>query len=146
MTSRLAASALALVLLAGCDSASSDAQLAFEASAFGSTSDGVTPDDWRPGPIFGAGTSVTVVPSPNPATPGERVTLQLYGDDGLGAFSLYRRELDGGLQLVQSQTGPAYTFVFFASDASPTGTSGSSRLVVLDGFQRVVTYGDLVLR
>ena len=146
MTPRLAAFALALATLAGCDSAASDAQLTFEAVAFSGTSDGVTPDDWRVGPIFGAGASVTVPASPNPATPGERVTLQLYGDEGLGTFSLYRRELDGDLLRIQLQSGPAYTFTFFASDASPTGTSGSSRLIVYDGFQRVVTYGDLVLR
>ncbi len=144
MTSRLAA--LALVLLAGCDSAASDAQLAFEATAFFGTSDGVTPDDWRAGPIFGAGASVLTVPLPNPALPGERVTLLLDGDEGLGAFTLFRREPNGDLQPIASEAGPVYSFTFFASAASSTGATGSSRLVVLDGFERVVTYGDLVLR
>ena len=138
--------ATAVAGLAGCDSAGGPEQLLFEDQAFQGASDGPTADDWRVGPIFGASVQVTVAATPNPATAREPVTLQFYSDDGLGTFALYVREADGGLRLVRAEGGPPYTFVFFAGDATPTGGAGSSRLVVLDGLRRVVTYGDLVLR
>ncbi|HEX9951538.1 MAG TPA: hypothetical protein VGB53_07200 [Rubricoccaceae bacterium] len=146
----LLATGLAAAGLAACDSAGPEAQRLFEDTAFGSASDGATADDWRVGPALATRVQVVQAASPNPASPGEQVSLQIYADEAPGGFALYRRQPDGGLILVQAQpaqNGPyIYTFTFFGSEASPTGTAGSSRLILYDGFERVVTYGDLVLR
>ena len=142
---------LALLLVAaGCDSAGVQEQQAFEAQAFGGTSDGVTPDDWRVAPFFGVDVQVTQPAAPNPATPSEPVSVQIYADNLTGGLILARREADGSIrdvQILRGESGPyIYTFTFFGGDASPAGGAGSSRLIVLDGLDRVVTYGDLVLR
>ncbi len=144
-------SVLALFLtVSGCDSAGIQAQQAYEAQAFGSESNGVSPDDWQVAPFFGIGVQVTQAAAPNPAAPTEPVSVQVYADETAGGLALYRREADGSIRLVQGLlpvAGPnIYTFTFFGGDASPTGGAGSTRLIVLDGFDRVVTYGDLVLR
>ena len=146
----LLATALAATSLAGCDSAGPEAQRFFEDTAFLSASDGATADDWRVGPAFATRVQVVQAAGPNPASPGGQVSLQIYADEAPGGFALYRRQPDGGLRLVQAQPAQAgpyiYTFTFFGSEASPTGGAGSSRLIMYDGFDRVVTYGDLVLR
>ncbi len=152
MLRRLSALALFLVV-SGCDSAGIQAQQAFEAQAFGSASDGVTPDDWRVAPFFAVDVQVTQAAAPNPATPSEQVSVQVYADETAGGLPLYRRELDGSIvpgssfRALPPVAGPnIYTFTFSGGEASPTGGPGNTRLIVLDGLDRVVTYGDLVLR
>ncbi len=141
---------LALFAVAGCDGFNGEEQRLFEDTAFGSPSNGVTADDWRIGPTFGARFQLTQAASPNPAAPSDPVSVQVYADEAPGGIALYRRVADGSLQLIQAvdgESGPyIYTFTFFGSEASATGASGSARLLVLDGVERVVTYGDLVLR
>lgn len=143
-------SGCALFAVAGCDGFNGEEQRLFEDTAFASPSDGVSADDWRVGPLFGARFQLTQAASPNPAAPSDPVSLQVYADEAPGGIALYRRLADGGLQLIQAKPGVSgpniYTFTFFGSEASSTGASGSSRLIVLDGIERVVTYGDLVLR
>jgi hypothetical protein len=148
-----------LLVVAGCDGFSGEEQRLFEVTAISSPSDGVTSDDWRVGPFYGARVQVIdrdqTTPgvegvSPNPAQPDGDVVLQVYADEGPGGFALYRRRPDGELDLIQAVNGVAgpniYTFTFFGSEVSATGAPGSYRLVVLDGLERVVTYGDLVLQ
>jgi hypothetical protein len=155
---RLAPLAL-LFLVAGCDGFNGEEQRLFQDTAYFSPSDGVTSDDWRVGPFFGArvqvidrdqATASVEGASPNPARPNGEVVVQVYADEGPGGFALYSRQPDGGLDLIQAVNGVSgpniYTFSFFGSEASATGASGSYRLVVLDGLGRVVTYGDLVLQ
>lgn len=140
----------ALLAAAGCDSAGVQQQQIFEQSAFNSASDGPSPDDWRVAPFFGIGVQVTQPATPNPATPSEPVSLQVYADETAGGLALYRREPDGGIRIIQALrpvAGPnIYTFTFFGGDAAATGMPGSARLIVLDGLDRVITYGDLVVR
>ena len=140
--------ALALCLaLAACDGVSADEQRAFEAAAFGSPSDGVTPGDWQVAPAFGTRVQLTQPPSPNPARASEPVSLLLYADSAPGGFALYRRLSNGDIDLVDSVPGVGgpniYTFTFFGGEAGTA--SGSQRLIVLDGLERVVSFGDLVL-
>lgn len=141
---------LLLSLVAGCDGFSGEEQRLFEDTAFGTVSNGVTADDWRVGPAFGARMQVLQAATPNPARLDENVAVQVYADEAAGGLALYRRQPDGGLQLIQARSGVSgpniYTFTFFGSEASATGGAGSSRLLVLDGVERVVTYGDLVLQ
>ena len=139
-----------LFLVAGCDGFNGEEQRLFQDTAFLGPSNGVTADDWRVGPFFGARAQVLQPAAPNPARPEDTVSVQIYADEGAGGFALYRRQPDGGLDLIQALPGSSgpniYTFTFFGSEASATGASGSYRLVVLDGLERVVTYGDLVLQ
>ena len=145
---RLSVLLLAL-LAAGCDGFSGGDQRLFEDAAFLGTSDGVTGDDWRVGPVFGGRVQVIRPATPNPARPNDSVIVQIYADAAPAGFALYRRRADGTLDLIQETFGVAapniYTFDFFGSEASPTGTSGSSRILILDGTERVATYGDVVL-
>ena len=156
MTFRLCAALALLTVAAGCDGFSGEEQRLFEDTAYLGASDGVTADDWRVGPVLGSRVQVLRAASPNPARlrgddgRGETVSLQLYADEAPGGFVLYRRTPQGGLEPIQALAGVSgpniYTFNFFAGEASATGTVGSVRLVVTDGLERVVTYGDLVLR
>ena len=152
-------SGFALFAVAGCDGFNGEEQRLFEDTAFASPSDGVTADDWRVGALFGAqfqvtdwdaGASGIQGASINPAAPNDPISVQVIANDAPGGVALYRRLADGGLQLIQAKPGVPgpniYTFTFFGSEASATGESGSARLIVLDGLERVVTYGDLVLR
>ncbi|HEX8387169.1 MAG TPA: hypothetical protein VF576_13345 [Rubricoccaceae bacterium] len=143
---RSALSALAL-LVAGCDGFSSEEQLLFEDTAYRSPSDGVTADDWRAGPAFGSRVQVIQGASPNPAPQGELVSVQVYVEESVGRPQLFYRRPDGGFSAVGSiPLGPLYTFTFLAGEVSETGAPGSYRLVVLNGLDDVMTYGDLVLQ
>lgn len=150
---------VAVLSVTGCDGFNGEEQRLFEDTAFASPSNGSTGDDWRVGPAFGGrlqvidqdpGAEGTQGANPNPARPEDIVSVQVYADEAPGGLALYRRQPDGGLQLIlglPGVTGPnIYTFTFFAGEASATGGSGSARLIVLDGTERVVTYGDLVLQ
>lgn len=141
---------VALLALAGCDATGTTGQAQFETEAFFTTPDGVDSTDWRVGPAFDARIQVQRRPDPNPAFSRETVTMQLYAPTAPAGFGLYRLEADGRLFLVDDapgQSGPSfYTFSFFASEVSATGLSGVYRLIVLDGRDRVVTFGDFELR
>ena len=153
---RLSAALAFLLVATGCDSFSGEEQRLFEDTAYRGASDGATADDWRVSPTLGSRVQVLQPASPNPARlrgddgRGEIVSVQVYADEAPGGFVLYRRTAQGGLAPVQGLAGAPgpniYTFTFFAGEASATGTAGSVRLVILDGLERVATYGDLVLR
>ena len=147
---RLPAVLLALLAVAGCDGFNSDEQVAFELVATAGRSDGVTPDDWQVAPAFRGRVEITAVPSPNPARPGETVSLIVYASEAPSGLDLYRRrEVDGLLERFQSRAGVSgpnqYPFSFAGGEVSTTGRTGTHRLLVLDGLERVVTYGDVVL-
>ena len=91
-----------LLIAAGCDSAGVQQQQVFEQAAFNGASDGVTPDDWRVAPFFAIDVQVTQPATPNPAAPGEPVSLQIYAEETAGGFALYRREPDGSIRLIQA--------------------------------------------
>ena len=146
---RLSVVVLAL-LVAGCDGFNSDEQVAFELLATTGRSDGITPDDWQVAPAFRGRVEITAVPNPNPARPGETVSLIVYASEAPTGLDLYRRrEVDGLLERFQTRGGASgpnqYPFSFAGGEVSTTGRTGSHRLLVLDGLERVVTYGDVVL-
>ncbi|HEX8298826.1 MAG TPA: hypothetical protein VF594_06655 [Rubricoccaceae bacterium] len=137
----------------GCDSVGTEEQLFFENQAFSGVSDGDTDDDWRVAPFFASHVLVIQEATPNPASPGtpnSLVEIIISDSDASGGYAVYRREPSGDLELIQGLEGQSrpgiYAFSFPPSAASETRTEGSKRLIVLDGLQRVVTYGDLVLR
>lgn len=153
LADRLAA-LFVLLALVGCDSATGDAQRAFETQAFFGISDGPTADDWRVGPAVSVSLEVLRPIAPNPARRGDVASVQIASRTATpGGFALRVRNAAGGfdrglLQTVSGANGPnIYTFSFFASEAATFAgrPTGSVRLVVLDSFERVVTYGDLVV-
>ena len=143
--------AAALLLpLTACDSLASGDQAAFEDQAYLTVPGSV--DVWRVGPAFDARVSILQPPTPNPASSNDEVVMQLDVTVAApGGFALYRLyPEDGRLALVQSLSGVSspwfYTFTFLGRDVDPLAQAGTYRLLVLDGTERVVAYGDFRLR
>ena len=137
------------VALAACDAVSDGDQNLFEDQAYFSPVG--TASGWPVGPAFNARMRVLRPPTPNPAGPTDEVFMQLDVDvPAPGGFTLRRLEADGRLLFVASVdgvNGPSfYTFTFPGRRVDELGRSGTYRLLVLDGSDRVVTYGDFVLQ
>lgn len=143
---------LLLVLLAACDTGGTEARRAFETQALFGLSDGPTADDWQPAPGGPVSLQVLQPAQPNPARRDDVVSVQVSATSAPGGFVLRVRNARGGFDGGRlggdlPGPGPIYTFTFFASEAATAAgqARGSVRLVLFDGFDRVVTYGDLVL-
>lgn len=149
-------------LLSGCDALSGEQQQAFVAAAFALPPSGFAetdaegrlirndPDDWRTAPIYGSRFLVQQRPFPNPARATQQVAMVVYTEGGVpGGLRLYRLDGRGVLRLIDAepratQTG-FYTFTFFGAEVSDDGSPGLYRLILLDGREDVVTYGDVML-
>ena len=144
---------------AGCSSFSDEEQQAFETAAFYLQPEGYTEvsamgevgsrdaDDWRSAPVFAGRASVLTPPTPNPATRGTTVRLLIDTQGVPGGLALYARDARGDLILLDDRPDATevgfYELAFFGSEAAAGRGDGLYRLIVLDGAQRVVTYGDL---
>lgn len=165
---RLLAVLPALLLLAACDSTSSAEQRLFEDEALLTPVVGITetdasatvlsrdPADWRIGPAFRNRVSLLELPNPNPVRLGQAVRFLVDTQGVLGGLRLYvRQERSGTVDLVPIADPNAYEpgaaqsgFYPFAVSVRQIalGGAGLYRVVLLDGSQNVVTYGDLDVR
>ena len=142
-----------------CGAFDNEAQEAFEFAAFQAVPDAFTettasgevvrsdPNDWRVGPAFVGRVQVLSPLYPNPASRSDRIVLSMYTDGVVGGMALYTINARGDLLLLAERadaTAPGiYELEAFGSEAAGGGASGLYRLVVLDGAQRVLTYGDV---
>lgn len=148
-----------LALASGCDAfGTSEEQLAFREAAYqvpqGYTAvaaDGdvisTDADDWRTAPVYAGRFYVEIPPSPNPVTADESMSMTVFVDGGvIGGLSLYRVNALGDLQRVERVPGATrtglYTLVLDGGELIDAET-GLVRLVILDGREEVVTYGDV---
>lgn len=157
----LTAAAL-LLALAGCDSGVSEAQRAFNDQGFFGAASGITrvtaggetlsrdPDDWRVGPAFGTAVLSVFFDGPNPVRDNQEASITLDLTRGLGSgVTLFYRDTRGDYipvpQLAPVDvSGPGFpTFRVAGSDLSPLGRPGVFRVLLLDGRDNVVTYGDI---
>ncbi len=153
--------------VAGCDSGDVEAQRLFEDEALLSPVAGITrvevdgtvgardANDWRIGPAFRNRVSLLALPSPNPVRFGQAITFPVDSQGvpgGLRVVVLVRDPRTGALDLVairdpgSEQPGASqagfYTFSISANQIA-LGVPGLYRLVLLDGTQGIVTYGDV---
>ncbi|GAB5534325.1 MAG: hypothetical protein Rubg2KO_05740 [Rubricoccaceae bacterium] len=152
---------LAAALVSGCSAFNNEEQVAFENAAFLLQPNGYTrvselavvgqadPDDWRTGPAFVGRASVLTPPYPNAAPRDATVRLLIDTNGVPGGLAVYTVNARGDLILLDERPDATdtgfYELAFFASQATAGGGDGLYRLVVLDGRQRVVTYGDLLV-
>jgi hypothetical protein len=165
---RLPAALLALLLLAACDSTSSTEQRLFDDEALLTPVAGITetdanatvlsrdPADWRIGPAFVNRVSLLELPNPNPVRLGQAIGFLVDSQGVAGGLRLYvLEERSGTVDLVPIQDPNAYEPAAAQSGFYPftisvrqiaLGGAGLYRIVLLDGSQNVVTYGDLDIR
>ena len=150
-----------LAVLAACDTVSVEEQRFFEDQAFATAPAGFTEtseggavvsedaDDWRIGPGYQGRVQTVQVPYPNPLPFRETGVYQVNVVAGVaGGLALYRLDAGGRLRLVGRPCDDAVasticTFTFQGSEVSPVGDEGLVRLVLLDGQNGVVSYGDV---
>ena len=156
-----------LLLLAACDTTSATEQRLFEDAALLTPVAGITEtdatgqvlstdaSDWRIGPAFLNRVSLLQLPNPNPVRLGQAVNF-LVTQGVPGGLRLYVLELRNGVvDLVPVNDPNAFEpgaaqsgFYPFSVSARQIalGGAGLYRVVLLDGSQNVVTYGDLDIR
>jgi len=159
---RFACCLVVLLFVSACSAFNNEEQLAFENAAFLLQPDGYTrvselavigqtdPDDWRSGPAFVGRASVLTPPYPNAAPRDATVRLLIDTNGVPGGLAIYTLNARGDLLLLDERSDATdvgfYELAFFGSQATGGGGDGLYRLVVLDGRQRVVTYGDLLVQ
>ena len=147
--------------VAACDGASVEEQRFFEDQAFAEVPTGFTrtteggavtaedPGDWRIGPGYQGIVQTVQVPYPNPLPFRATAVYQVNVVAGVpGGLALYRLDAGGRLRLVGRPCDDAAqsticTFTFQGSEVSPVGDEGLVRLLLLDGRNGVVSYGDV---
>ena len=148
--------------VSACSAFDNEAQRSFENAAFLLAPEGYTrvseqgdvgqedPNDWLAGPAFVGRASVLTPPYPNPAPRDATVRLLMDTNGVAGGLALYTIDARGDLRLLDERPDATdvgfYELAFFGSQAAAGGGDGLYRLVVLDGNQRVVTYGDLLVQ
>lgn len=154
----------ALLLTAACSN--NDAQQEFESQAY-QPAEGITqtdnnstiigdadPDDWRTSPFY-SGLAVIQPIFPNPVPYGSSATLevQLNGSSFTSILDLrffdtftntwqqveFRDDVSGDFSLTTMRIDPK----FFGSNVEIA--RGTYRLVLFDGNQRIITYGDITI-
>ncbi|WP_420454817.1 hypothetical protein [Rubrivirga sp.] len=159
----------AVLSVAACDGTSAGPQRVFEDEALFTPVAGITetderatvlsrdPADWRIGPAYLNRVSLLELPSPNPVRRGQAVSflvdtqgvpggLRLYvlAEDRAGAVDLVPVADPNAVEPAAAQAG-FYPFSVSASQIA-LGGPGLYRVLLLDGAQGVVTYGDLDIR
>ena len=168
---RLLVPLVALVLFTGCDGASPEAQRLFEDAALLSPVSGITQtdaagaissrdaDDWRIGPAYLNNIVFLQLPSPNPVVRGDALRFTVDAvvgvPGGIQVFVLAEDPSTGVLR-IQTIRDPGATgadavrsdICQFVISASQIGLSGPGlyRLLLLDGRDGVVSYGDVEVR
>ncbi|WP_412067360.1 hypothetical protein [Rubrivirga sp. IMCC43871] len=162
--------ALLVFAVAGCDTGDAEAQRLFEDEALLSPVEGITrveadgtvgsrdANDWRIGPAFRNRVSLLALPAPNPLRRGQALSFPVDTQGvpgGLRLLVLERDPLTGNLdfeplrdfgadQPGASQPG-FYTFSVSANQPAFAST-GLYRLLMFDGSNQIVTYGDVEIR
>ena len=150
-----------LMLLAACDGVSVEEQRFFEDQAFATVPSGFTQtteggavtsedaDDWRVGPGYQGLVQTIQVPYPNPLPFRATGVYQVNVVAGVpGGLALYRLDAGGRLRLIgrpcdDAVTSTICTFTFQGSEVSPVGDEALVRLLLVDGQNGVVSYGDV---
>ena len=150
-----------LLAVGACDGVSVEEQRFFEDQAFAQTPSGFTQtdatgtvasedaDDWRIGPAYQGRVQTIQTPYPNPLPFRETAVYQVNVVTGVvGGLALYRLDRDGRLRLVGEPCDDAAaaticTFTVGGSEVAPVGGDALVRLVLVDGRQGVVSYGDV---
>ena len=162
--------ALPLALVAACDGSTVGAQQAFEDEALLSPVSGITrtdangrveardPSDWRIAPAYVNRVEFIGTPFPNPVRYGQDVSVPVNTAGVPGGLRLVLLEEDpqtGSLDLValrdprsECPGGAGPDNCLFYVSASQIGLSGPGlyRLVLLDGVNGIVSYGDVEVR
>ncbi|MEM0962953.1 MAG: hypothetical protein AAGK21_10520 [Bacteroidota bacterium] len=161
--------ALPLVVL-GCDSGTAESQRLFEDQALLAPAAGITeisptgtvvssdPDDWRTAPLFIGIAQILDLPTPNPVEVGDAVSFLVDTQGVAGGMALFvrlidpatgaadlRRVRDPGATRGDATTPGFYTFSVSAGQIALSGP-GLYRVVLLDGRQNVISYGDIEVR
>lgn len=170
LKSTVYASLLAILLLfsaAACGQ--NDDQRDFEREAF-SLPTGITetndrgeiidgnedPDDWRIAPFFAGLFFFDGLPGPNPVAIGDRITFNISSPfiDGISFLEIIVLIQDGTTFQPRSVYGPASFDLSESISIDPvrfgrTGTAesarGMHRIVLLDGRENVISYGDVLV-
>lgn len=116
------------------------------------------PDDWRIGPTYSGlisiGTPGNQPPYPNPLSFNQDLTINIYirSIETLNRIELYAFErpsqINGPLTVLQNFSSPTLETITL-SGATISGSSGGSqasglyRLLIYDGQQNLITYGDV---
>lgn len=149
------------LLLLGCGK--SDDQKEFEDQAFSTPSgytetidanhepDKVDPDDWRISPMYQGIVSFNVIPWPNPVTFNGQLNFDLgilpqgVSNIDIYVFSESSQNLLGPIDNISSTElqGGNVNIRLAASNFSNTGSSGLFRILILDGQEDVISYGDV---
>ena len=161
MLRRPALALLALLGVSACDGTSVEEQRFFEDQAFATAPSGFTrtdeggevlstdAEDWRVGPGYAGLVQTIQVPYPNPLPFRATGVYQVNVVAGVpGGLALYRLDAGGRLRLIgqpcdDAVTSTICTFTFQGSEVSPVGDDGLVRLMLLDGQNGVVSYGDV---
>lgn len=153
---------LLLILISACNQ--NDDQRDFERSAFSSPDDAYTqtsangeiisedPDDWRVSPFYQG--LVNIEPAfPNGAGSSDKISINLdnHGFEsvsGLIVWAYYSDSADG-LRLLDERSGelhPGLTTISFQGiqvARFPENPQGLYRVIILDGNENVISYGDV---
>lgn len=116
------------------------------------------PDDWRIAPMYSGlvsiGTPDNQPPYPNPVTFNQNLTINIYirSIETLNRIEVYTFELPsqirGPISVLQDLSSPTLETITL-SGASISGSSGGSeatglyRILIYDGQQNLITYGDI---
>lgn len=144
-----------------------DDQRDFERKAF-SLPDGITetdergqivdgnedPDDWRIAPFFAGLVFIDPLPGPNPVTIGDRITFSISSPfiDGISFLEIIVLLQDGTNFQPKSVYGPARIDlsesiiidpVLFGRTGTAESARGLHRIILLDGRENVISYGDV---
>ncbi len=158
-----------LLLFSAAACGQNDDQRDFEREAF-SLPDGITetdergqiidgnedPDDWRIAPFFAGLVFIDPLPGPNPVPIGDRITFEISSPfiDGISFLEIIVLIQDGTNFQPRSVYGPARFELSESISIDPvlfgrTGTAESARglhrIILLDGRDAVISYGDVLV-
>ncbi len=160
---------LLCLVLAGCSK--TDDQKKFEDKAFSlpsnytamtangqpASSNQTDPDDWRISPMYQGLVEISTPAYPNPVALNNtlRLEIDIVGIESVPGLQIYvfqeAQNLFGPIdQLDQSQLSPGIrVFILepssFAGASTGQGVSGFNRLVIFDGRDNVISYGDVLV-
>ncbi|MFH5831241.1 hypothetical protein ACG2F4_06105 [Halalkalibaculum sp. DA3122] len=165
----LVAISVLCLMLAGCSK--SDDQKEFENQAYSPpqnftamSADGrpagsnqTDPDDWRISPMYQGLVEVSTPPYPNPVPLNSsfRIDIDILGFETVPGMEIYAFEEAQNIfgpiaQYSQSELNPGVKVLVlnpanFSGTSSVQGTAGLNRLVIFDGRDNVITYGDVMV-
>lgn len=116
--------------------------------------DRADPDDWETAPMYSGLIEVETPAWPNPVSFNSnlRIDLYLYGVDNLNRIEVYAFEFPGqlyGISSLDLSSSSSLVTINLNADAIATssgaGASGIYRLLLYDGRENLITYGDVLV-